>query len=208
MKLSEFRSNFPRNPNPSADLAVFSPIYDPKAVATAKKVNVLIGVLVTLGLVIFGGLLIVFVATSLGRSDNGVVAAIGTTLVPVFMLFGLILFGLLLVRRLGARIDRLYEHTKQELRLWLQRQTGEPFPSFRASLKEELIGNALGLAILGPVYGLDQVTDSSSSDSTREAAALIADGAGSEGRTIEVLSKALNRYSLIGDREGNYRLQD
>ena len=207
MKLSEFRKNFPLNPNPSADTTAFSPIYDPKAIATAKKVNVLIGVLVALGLVIFGGLLIVFVATALGRSENGVVAAIGTTLVPVFMLFGLIILGHSLVRRIGANMDRLYEHTKKELRLWLERQTGESFPSFRASLKEEIVGNALGLAILGPIYGLDQVTDSSSSDSTRAAAALIVDGQGSEGRTIEVLSKALNRYSLIEDREGNYRLQ-
>lgn len=207
MKLSEFRKNFPLNPNPSADPAAFSPIYDPKAIATARKVNVLIGWLVALGLVIFGGLLIVFVATSLGRSDSEIVAAFGTTLVPVCMLFGLAPIGLIISQKFGARIDKLHEHTKVELRLWLQRQTGEPFPSFRASLKAEIAGNAIGIAILGPVLGMGEITDSSSSDSTRNAAALIADGNGAEGRTIEVLSKALNRYELIEDREGNYRIK-
>lgn len=209
--ISEFRNNIPLNPARPGSADSFLPIYDPEAIALARRFNWLVGTIVG----VVGALvllpLIFFVAYSFGQSDSEQLSgALGTTLIPLFLvMLSAIVLGLI-IRAFSVKLDRLYRETQRELEGWLKLQTGHEFGGPEKLEKSDLVQFGVLAVLFGFVIALLNFNEGPKHDSRASlssAAELIAQGRLSiDNRTISVLDHDAQSYQLERSKDGSYRL--
>ena len=209
--ISEFRNNIPLNPARPGDGSGFLPIYDPEAIGLARRFNWLVGIIVGVVGALVLLLLIFFVAYTFGQSDSEQLSgALGTTLIPLFLvMLSAIVLGLI-IRAFSVKLDRVYTETQRELEGWLKLQTGREFGGPEKLEKSDLIQFGVLTALFGFVVALlnfDEGPKHYSRASLSVAAELIAQGKLSiDKRTISVLDHDVQSYQLERSKDGSYRL--
>jgi len=209
--IADFRNNIPLNPARPGDGSGFLPIYDPEAVILARKFNWLVGTIVG----VVGALillpLIVLVAYSFGQSDSERLSgALGTTLIPLFLVMLSAIVLALIIRAFSVKLDRVYTETQRELEGWLKLQTGREFGGPERLEKSDLIQFGILTALFGFVVALlnfDEGPKHDSRASLSVAAELIAQGKLSiDNRTISVLDHDVQSHKLERSKDGSYRV--
>jgi len=209
--IADFRSNTPLNPARPGDGSGFLPVYDPEAIDVARRFNRIVGTIVGVTGTLVLLPLICLVAYSFGHSDSeSLSGALGTGVIPFFLVGLSAIFLILLSRAFGVKLDRIYTETQRELEAWLKLQTGREFGGPERLEKSDLVQFGVLTALFGFVIALLDFGEGpkhESRSSLSAAAELIAqDKVSADGRTITVLDHDLQGYQLERFKDGSYRI--
>lgn len=188
----------------ATDSSGFAPVYDPRAIRFARKVNFAIGTVI--GLAALGLTLLFFTSEPItaanaarvpGDFGDTVTAALLNFALPIFFVTVGFLLILFVTPRIGFDLPRAYSATADALRAWLPSTAGE-YPEPKENPIEELKENfATG------EDSLRFILDADGNSFLQEAAKGIAR---QSTEALELFSKDQRASTLSLDATGRYQL--